>query len=71
MATTSNELDSFIGKFRQLSRDGLNASLNLKSEAGQVSVSLSLVLGKEHREQTGKTFLGRNARERRRERRSA
>jgi len=57
MATTSNELDSFIGKFRQLSKAGLNASLNLKSEAGQVSVSLSLVYGKEHSEQTDETFI--------------
>ena len=65
MATIFKELDSLMIKFRQLWKDRLNVSLSLKSEAWQVSISLSVVLVKEHDEQT----FGVNSRERRQHRR--
>ena len=67
MAASSRELDSFIIKFRQLWKEGLNASLNVTSEAGKVSMSLSLVLEKERGNQTDMS-IG-NSRDRRRKRR--
>ena len=42
----SIELESFLIKFKQLCRNGLNANLNMKSEAGEVSVTLNVVLGR-------------------------
>ena len=43
MATV--EINSFIGKFLNLWKSGLDASLRLESHAGQASVSLHLGLG--------------------------
>ena len=65
------QLDSFVSKFRQLWKDGLNADLSVKSVAGNATISLSVSLD------NGSGMLGRsscsagNARDRRRTRRAA
>ena len=43
-----NELDSFVGKFRQLWKEGFNASLHVESKAEKASISLTVVLGNEN-----------------------
>ena len=42
------ELDSFVGKFRQLWKEGFDSSLHVDIKAGKASISLTVVLEKEN-----------------------
>ena len=46
MATTIQEINSFVGKFAQLCISGLNASLNLSSCGGNVVANLQADIGR-------------------------
>ena len=41
----SNELDSFVFKFKNLWRNGQEANLNVKTKAGRASIELKVELG--------------------------
>ena len=69
------ELDSFYVKFKNLVYSGKDANLTIKSEAGKVSVILSLDLGPVHHGRHGHLSPQRSrnglSRQRRREKRAA
>ena len=70
------ELQSFVWKFVELSRQGYNAKLSAESETGKVSVTLQLDLGQSssnfpRSNTSGKKSGGKQARRRRHERRAA
>ena len=52
------ELDSFVGKFRQLWKEGFDASLHVESKAGKASISLTVVLEKENDQNVKPFFSG-------------
>ena len=70
---TSNEIDSFVKKYKGLCQAGRSASLNFSSNAGKVSVILRVDLGVLEEGPHLPPNLSRNgpARQRRRERRAA
>ena len=51
----AEQLDSFVCKFRQLWKDGLNADLSVKSVAGNATISFSVSLD------NGSGMLGRSS----------